>query len=97
MDYDSDLTDLEDELEPGPPQKKEGGRQPGEYRLPHSLRPPRTTTYSAESLHRNMTDNDIELEPEYVTIPLEGRLCLLINPVPGISAKLSGRKRSKSN
>ncbi|KAJ7063429.1 hypothetical protein C8F01DRAFT_1132989 [Mycena amicta] len=72
----SDLTDLEDELlsdeDYGKSNKRAKGKakgkskaKDGEYRIRHSLRTPRATTYSTESLFKQIDNGDIDLEPDY--------------------------------
>lgn len=93
MDYDYITGDSEDESEPelSPP-----ADQATQHGSAHSLRPPRTTTYSAESLYRDMTEGNIDLEPEYVTSSLETEIRFLTIPTSDTSAKLSGHSLNKS-
>ncbi|KAF7294810.1 hypothetical protein MIND_01018700 [Mycena indigotica] len=68
----SDLTDL-DELEDeyNEPAKKSAKRKgkskatEGDYRIRHSLKTPRATTYSTESLFKQIDNGDIDLDPDY--------------------------------
>ncbi|KAF7323100.1 hypothetical protein HMN09_00090200 [Mycena chlorophos] len=65
----SDLTDLDElseEYEDSSKKKKGKGRgKSGEYLIRHSLKTPRATTYSTESLFKQIDNGDIDLEPEY--------------------------------
>lgn len=71
MDSDYEPSDSDTEFNPTPNNRGRRQSQSDEYQLPHALRPPRTTTISTGSLHRSMTNGNIELNPEYVTIVLE--------------------------
>ncbi|KAJ7192694.1 hypothetical protein GGX14DRAFT_701320 [Mycena pura] len=69
----SDLTDLDElseEFEAPIAKKKGKGKKkattnPGGYRIRHALKAPRATTYSAESLYKQIHNGDINLEPDY--------------------------------
>ncbi|KAF7305055.1 hypothetical protein MKEN_01220500 [Mycena kentingensis (nom. inval.)] len=72
----SDLTDIdelsdEDYADSKKTAKKGKGRpakssgKDGEYKMRHSLRTPRATTYSADSLFQSIDSGDIDLDPEY--------------------------------
>ncbi|VDB86657.1 unnamed protein product [Peniophora sp. CBMAI 1063] len=45
------------------PKAKSKGRQ--DYRIKHALKPPRSTTYTAQSLYDQIVDGSINLGPEY--------------------------------
>ncbi|KAJ7148226.1 hypothetical protein C8R46DRAFT_1128088 [Mycena filopes] len=70
----SDLTSLDElsqEESAGPVKSKKKGKgkggkaKAGEYRLRHTLKAPRATTYSTEALYKQIHNGDIDLDPEY--------------------------------
>ncbi|KAI0699490.1 hypothetical protein C8T65DRAFT_659370 [Cerioporus squamosus] len=70
-DWESSLTELssdEDEYVPSKASKKKKApprQAKSEYKVTNSLRPYRTTTYTAKSLYDQIIDNTIHLDPEY--------------------------------
>ncbi|KAH9917716.1 uncharacterized protein B0H18DRAFT_1033507 [Fomitopsis serialis] len=70
-DWESDLTELssdldEEEYVPPTQRKKTTTRNTGsDYKITNTLRPPRTTQYTAKSLFDQIVDSTIDLEPEY--------------------------------
>ncbi|KAI0357177.1 hypothetical protein OH77DRAFT_1422717 [Trametes cingulata] len=68
MNSDSDLTDIEDEEEAPLAQRsktKSKAASDGGYRIRGALKVPRATTYTCQALYEQISQQDIDLQPEY--------------------------------